>query len=116
MAVIRDACALLTAATSRTSPVNSKSSNGAAERAVRAVEEMVRTLRLDFLHRTNFAVGSDLPITSWIVRHAAWLVSHFQASIAEVSSIFRIPLRSFVVHVVSALASSSFIGKFSIFK
>ena len=70
-AVIHDACA------PRTSPVNSKGSNGAAERAVQSVEGMARTLRLDLLSRTNIAVGSDLPITSWMVRHAAWLLSHF---------------------------------------
>ena len=78
MAVIHDACALLTAAPPRTSPVNSKGSNGAAERAVQSVEVMARTLRLDLLSRTNIAVGSDLPITSWMVRHAAWLLGHFQ--------------------------------------
>ena len=83
MAVIHDACALLTAATPRTSPVNSKGSNGAAERAVQSVEGMARTLRLDLLGRTNVAVGSDLPITSWMVRHAAWLLSHFQAGTAD---------------------------------
>ena len=77
MAVIHDACAMLTAATPRTSPVNSKGSNGAAERAVQSVEEMARTLRLDLLGRTHIAVGSDLPIASWMVRHAAWLLSHF---------------------------------------
>ena len=78
MAVIHDACALLTAATPRTSPVNSKGSNGAAERAVQSVEGMARTLRLDLLGTTNIAVGTDLPITSWMVRHAAWFLSHFQ--------------------------------------
>ena len=83
MAVIHDACALLTAATPRTSPVNSKGSNGAAERAVQSVEGMARTLRLDLLSRTNIAVGSDLPITSWMVRHAAWLLSHFQTGSAD---------------------------------
>ena len=83
MAVIHDACALLTAATPRTSPVNSKGSNESAERAVEAVEGMARTLRLDLLDRTNIAVGSDLPITSWMVRHAAWLLSHFQARAAD---------------------------------
>ena len=72
MAVIHDACALLTSATPRTSPCNSKGSNGAAERAVQSAEGMARTLRLDLLARTNVAVGSDLPITSWMVRHAAW--------------------------------------------
>ena len=49
MAVIHDACALLTAATPRTSPLNSEGSNGAAERAVQSVEGMARTLRLDLL-------------------------------------------------------------------
>ena len=34
------------------------------------------------LDRTNIAVGSDLPITSWMVRHAAWLSSHLQAGAA----------------------------------
>ena len=83
MAVIHDACAMLTAATPRTSLVNSKGSNGSAERAVQSVEGMARTLRLDLLGRTNIAVGSDLPITSWMVRHAAWLLSHFQAGTAD---------------------------------
>ena len=48
MAVIHVACASLTVATPRTSLVNSKGSNGAAERAVQSVECMARTLRLDF--------------------------------------------------------------------
>ena len=38
---------------------------------------MARTLRLDLLSRTNIAMGGDLPITSWMVRHAG-LLSHFQ--------------------------------------
>ena len=80
MAVIHDACALLTGATPRTSIVNSKGSNGAAERALQSVERMARTLRLDL---TNIAVGCDLPNTSLMVRHAAWLLSHFQAGTAD---------------------------------
>ena len=44
---------------------------------------MARTLRLDLLSRTNIAGGSDLPITSWMVRHAAWLLSHFQTGSAD---------------------------------
>ena len=78
MAVIHDACALLTAATPRTSPVNNKGSNGAAERAVQSVEGMAR-----LLCRTNIVVGCDLPITSWMVRHAAWLLSLFQTGSAD---------------------------------
>ena len=68
MADVHDACAL-TSVTPRTSPVNSKGS-GAAVRAVQSVEGVARTLRLDVLHRINIAVSSDLPITSWMVRHA----------------------------------------------
>ena len=83
MAVIHDACAMLTAATPRTSLVNSKCLHGAAQRAVQSVEGMARTLRLDLLGRTNIRVGSDLPTTSWMVRHAAWLLSHFQAGTAD---------------------------------
>ena len=47
------------------------------------LKEWPRTLRLGLLDRTNIAVGSDLPITSWMVRHAAWLLSHFQAGAAD---------------------------------
>ena len=63
--------------------MNSKGANGAAEKAVQIVEGMARTPRLDLLSRTNTAVGSDLPITSWMVRHAAWLLSHFQTGSAD---------------------------------
>ena len=53
------------------------------ERAVHPVEGMARTVRLDLLSRTTVAVGSDLPVTSWMVRHATWLLSHFQAGSAD---------------------------------
>ena len=76
MAVIPDACAV-------PSTVNSKGSNGAAERAVQSAECMARTWSVDLLGRTNVAVGNDLPITHWMVRHAAWLLSHFQAGTAD---------------------------------
>ena len=52
-------------------------------RAVQSVEGMARTLRLDLMALTDAAVGSDLPLTSWMVRHAAWLLGHFQASSAD---------------------------------
>ena len=57
MAVVHDARAMLTAATPRTSPVNSKGSNGATERAVQSADGMARTLRLDLLRRTNILDG-----------------------------------------------------------
>ena len=41
------------------------------------------TLRLDLLGRTSVAAGSDLPITSWMVRHAAWLLSHVHAGTTD---------------------------------
>ena len=83
MAVVHDGCVLLTTATPATSPVNSKGSNGAAERAGQSVEGMARSLRLDLLARNNVAAGSDLPITSGSVRHAALLLSHFKAGSAD---------------------------------
>ena len=59
-------------------PVNSKGSNGAAER------EQYNPLRgwlalcvFDLLSRTNIAVGSDLPITSWMVRQRGMVVESF---------------------------------------
>ena len=42
-----------------------------------------RTVRLDLLGRTNVGVGSDLPIRSWMVRHAAWLLCHIHAGTAD---------------------------------
>ena len=48
---------MLTAATPRTSPVNSKGSSGAAERAVQSVEGMARALRLDLLGGTKHCSG-----------------------------------------------------------
>ena len=97
LAVIHDACALLTTGTLRTSPVNSKGPNGAAERAVQCVEGMARTLRVDLLGKTNIAVGSDLPITYWMVRHAAWLLSHFQTGSADGKTAYARPYESLVL-------------------
>ena len=67
--MVNEACTL-TSVTPRTSPVNSKGPNGVAERAVQSVEYVAQALRLDVLHRASIAVSSDLPITSWMVRHA----------------------------------------------
>ena len=77
MAVAHGACAPLTCAAQRRSPVKSKASNGAAERdrAVQTAEGMPRTLRLDVPSRNNVAVGSILTIMSFLERDAAWLLS-----------------------------------------
>ena len=82
MAVIHDACALLTAGNTMNLTCEQQGFEWSS-RAVQSVEGMVHTLRLDLLGRTNIAVGIDLPITSWMVRHAAWLLSHFQAGTAD---------------------------------
>ena len=52
-------------------------------REVQSVEGMARTVRLGLLARTIVAMGNDLPDTSWTLRHAAWLLSHFQAGTAD---------------------------------
>ena len=36
-------------------------------RAVQSIEGIARNLRIDLLSRAKVAVGSDLPITSWMV-------------------------------------------------
>ena len=66
MAVIHDACTTDIRDTTHLSPVNSNGSNGAGERAVQSFKGVALTLRLDLLGRTNVAVGSDLPIPSWM--------------------------------------------------
>ena len=82
MAVVHDACALLDIHIS-TSLNCSEQRHQWSRGAVQSVEGMARSLRLDLLARTIVAVGSDLPITPWMVRHAAWLWSQFHAGRAD---------------------------------
>lgn len=53
------------------SPVGDSQSNGAAERAVRSLEEMMRTYLIDLERRANFKVPINHPLMEWLVEHSA---------------------------------------------
>ena len=58
--------------------VEDSKSNGFAERAVRSVEEMVRTLKVDLERRLEARVPIDSPALPWLVEHAVDLVNKLQ--------------------------------------
>ena len=62
----------------RQSPLESSQSNGGAERAVRTVKDMTRTLIEHVRVRCGVYVSTTHTLHSWAVRHAAWLVTRFQ--------------------------------------
>ena len=83
MAVVRAACALVAGATPRSSPVNSKGSNGRAERALQAVQGLLRTLGAHLERKAGVTLSSDMDLTTWAARHAAWLISRFAPQTAD---------------------------------
>ena len=58
-------------------PGDSKS-NGAAERAVKAVGEQVRVLRAGLQGRLNMVIRTSHPMLTWLVQHAADCLSKYQ--------------------------------------
>ena len=60
------------------SPVGDSRANGAAERAVQAVQEQVRVIRHGLEQRLGQKIRSSHPIMTWIVEHAAALLSRYQ--------------------------------------
>merc|ERR1712240_2189 len=58
-------------------PGDSKS-NGAAERAVKAVSEQVRVLRDGLQARLGAVIKGNHPVTTWLVQHAADCLSEYQ--------------------------------------
>ena len=60
------------------SPVGDSRSNGAAERAVQAIGEQVRVLRRGLEQRLGLKLSGKHPVTSWLVEHAADLLSRYQ--------------------------------------
>ncbi|MBV61870.1 MAG: hypothetical protein CMH65_11270 [Nevskiales bacterium] len=49
-----------------------KGSNGLAEGAVKTVQGMTRTLKLDLENRLQRSIPSDHPLIHWLVEHVAW--------------------------------------------
>ena len=60
------------------SPVGDSRANGAAERAVQALEEHVRVLRHGLEQRISAKIASSHPVISWLVEHAADTLSKYQ--------------------------------------
>ena len=60
------------------SPVGDSRSNGAAEQAVQAVGEQVRVLRRGLEQRLGVKLSGKHPVMSWLVEHAADLLSRYQ--------------------------------------
>ena len=53
-------------------PAYDSSSNGAVEGAVKAVQGMLRTVKLGFERKTNWP--EEHPILAWVVEHVAWIL------------------------------------------
>ena len=60
------------------SPVGDSQANGLAERAVRALEEMVRVVKLDLEKRIGSELNVDESVIDWVVEHAADIVTKCQ--------------------------------------
>ena len=57
------------------SKVGDSNSNGKVERAIREVGNMIRTLKSALLDNSGMTLSLDLNIVSWMVRHAAYLIT-----------------------------------------
>ena len=61
-----------------TSPVTDKDANGAAERAVQAAEQQIRTMKVCLEDRVKCKIPIDHPIVTWMVRHAGDLITKYE--------------------------------------
>jgi hypothetical protein len=60
------------------SPTRSSQSLAEGKRAVRTVKEQFRKLRFQLEMKVGMKITPDLPIWSWIGRHAAWLYTRYR--------------------------------------
>ena len=60
------------------SPVGDSNNNGKVERAIQEVGGVSRTFRSALEARIGAKVGLDHPITPWLVRHAAQVITRYQ--------------------------------------
>ena len=68
----------------RNSPVGESQSNGVVEKAVRDIEDQVRTLKDAAESRMNIRIGVKSPLPAWLVEHAAWLYNNCVCSCVSV--------------------------------
>ena len=57
-------------------PVGESQSNGVVEKAVRDIEDQVRTLKDALEFRMSIRIGVKSPLLTWLVEHAAWLYNN----------------------------------------
>jgi len=62
----------------RNPPAYNPQSNGSAEKAVQDVSGQMRRLTLALEARLHQRVSATLPVMAWLVRHAAFVLTHFQ--------------------------------------
>ena len=62
----------------RNPPAYNPQSNGTAEKAVQDVAGQLRRLTLALEARLHQRVSAKLPVMAWLVRHAAFVLTHFQ--------------------------------------
>ena len=74
----------------RRSPPADSSSNGKVERAVRAVEEAARVLKIDVETRTNSLLSVHTSAFAWILRHAVMLLNWRQSGADGLTSYSRL--------------------------
>ena len=62
-------------------PKGSSASAGGIERANCEVEKQIRTLRSRFEENYGESVGLDHKVLPFLVRHCAWLITHYQGEV-----------------------------------
>ena len=56
-------------------PAYDSSSNGAVEAAVKAVQGLLRTVKLGFERKANCVVPEEHPLLAWMVEHVGWILT-----------------------------------------
>ena len=56
-------------------PAYDSSSNGAVENAVKAVQGLLRTVKLGFERKANCVVPEEHPLLAWMVEHVGWILT-----------------------------------------
>ncbi len=56
-------------------PAFDHASNGLAENAVKAIEGLMRTLKMDLENRMGYTVPNEHPLMHWLVEHVAWALT-----------------------------------------